>query len=262
MFIQRPLDLNINPRLTSMEAFCLPCYRLSVISLTSLLSDLQIYAVTPVPDSVTVLQMDRVPDRIKSFYRVNNVRRFRYDRPFHKGPKDRDNEFKVRQEVLFPLILLLDTQWISSTHLLTATQLNLPLFIFLWMTRFTAFISSDSLQKPFLPCLSKIYISLSSFLWNLSDIFLVCLCFLSFPSLTVETSFLLQPSSWFSSLQHQTLCDSLTSLWRVLIHLFFTALLQFIKICRVFSEALWKFSQHGSFWLKFRWLINRILNIN
>nr|XP_019961741.1 PREDICTED: dedicator of cytokinesis protein 3 [Paralichthys olivaceus] len=55
---------------------------------------LQIYAVTPVPDGVTVLQMDRVPDRIKSFYRVNNVRRFRYDRPFHKGPKDRDNEFK------------------------------------------------------------------------------------------------------------------------------------------------------------------------
>uniref|UniRef100_A0A8C6LFU9 Dedicator of cytokinesis 3 n=1 Tax=Nothobranchius furzeri TaxID=105023 RepID=A0A8C6LFU9_NOTFU len=55
---------------------------------------LQIYAVTPVPESVTVLQMDRVPDRIKSFYRVNNVRHFRYDRPFHKGPKDRDNEFK------------------------------------------------------------------------------------------------------------------------------------------------------------------------
>ncbi|XP_068598199.1 dedicator of cytokinesis protein 3 [Brachionichthys hirsutus] len=55
---------------------------------------LQIYAVMPVPESISVLQMDRVPDRIKSFYRVNNVRRFRYDRPFHKGPKDRDNEFK------------------------------------------------------------------------------------------------------------------------------------------------------------------------
>ncbi|KAK7916335.1 hypothetical protein WMY93_012096 [Mugilogobius chulae] len=55
---------------------------------------LQIYAVTPVPENVTVLQMDRVPDRIKSFYRVNNVRRFRYDRPFHKAPKDKDNEFK------------------------------------------------------------------------------------------------------------------------------------------------------------------------
>uniref|UniRef100_A0A8C2IFD8 Dedicator of cytokinesis 3 n=1 Tax=Cyprinus carpio TaxID=7962 RepID=A0A8C2IFD8_CYPCA len=55
---------------------------------------LQIYAVTPVSENMEVLQMDRVPDRIKSFYRVNNVRRFRYDRPFHKGPKDKDNEFK------------------------------------------------------------------------------------------------------------------------------------------------------------------------
>ncbi|CAO2633673.1 Dedicator of cytokinesis protein 3 [Lemmus lemmus] len=55
---------------------------------------LRIYAVTPIPDYVDVLQMDRVPDRVKSFYRVNNVRKFRYDRPFHKGPKDKENEFK------------------------------------------------------------------------------------------------------------------------------------------------------------------------
>jgi dedicator of cytokinesis protein 3 len=65
-----------------------------IFSLTRYLSDLQIYAVTPVPENVKILQMDRVPDRIKSFYRVNNVRRFRYDRPFHKGSKDRENEFK------------------------------------------------------------------------------------------------------------------------------------------------------------------------
>lgn len=58
--------------------------------------DLQIYAVTPIPEYVDVLQMDRVPDRVKSFYRVNNVRKFRYDRPFHKGPKDKENEFKVK----------------------------------------------------------------------------------------------------------------------------------------------------------------------
>uniref|UniRef100_A0A8C3YAF5 Dedicator of cytokinesis 3 n=1 Tax=Catharus ustulatus TaxID=91951 RepID=A0A8C3YAF5_CATUS len=57
---------------------------------------LQIYAVTPIPDNIDVLQMDRVPDRIKSFYRVNNIRKFRYDRPFHKGPKDKENEFKVQ----------------------------------------------------------------------------------------------------------------------------------------------------------------------
>ncbi|KAH0630016.1 hypothetical protein JD844_012569 [Phrynosoma platyrhinos] len=56
--------------------------------------NLQIYGVTPIPDNIDVLQMDRVPDRIKSFYRVNNIRKFRYDRPFHKGPKDKENEFK------------------------------------------------------------------------------------------------------------------------------------------------------------------------
>uniref|UniRef100_A0A8C5PP34 Dedicator of cytokinesis 3 n=1 Tax=Leptobrachium leishanense TaxID=445787 RepID=A0A8C5PP34_9ANUR len=55
---------------------------------------LQIYAVTPLPDTPRVLQMDQVPERIKSFYRVNNVRRFRYDRPFHRGARDKDNEFK------------------------------------------------------------------------------------------------------------------------------------------------------------------------
>uniref|UniRef100_A0A3Q4GV87 Dedicator of cytokinesis 3 n=1 Tax=Neolamprologus brichardi TaxID=32507 RepID=A0A3Q4GV87_NEOBR len=56
---------------------------------------------------VTVI--NRFKRESTDFYRVNNVRRFRYDRPFHKGPKDRDNEFKVRQEVLFPLILKIYT---------------------------------------------------------------------------------------------------------------------------------------------------------
>ncbi|XP_069792936.1 dedicator of cytokinesis protein 3 isoform X11 [Narcine bancroftii] len=55
---------------------------------------LQIYAVCPIPENVDVLQMERVPDRIKSFYRVNNISHFRYDRPFHKGSKDKENEFK------------------------------------------------------------------------------------------------------------------------------------------------------------------------
>uniref|UniRef100_A0A8C7W7B1 Dedicator of cytokinesis 3 n=1 Tax=Oncorhynchus mykiss TaxID=8022 RepID=A0A8C7W7B1_ONCMY len=55
---------------------------------------LQIYAVTPVSDITDVPQLERVPERIKSFYRINNVTRFHYDRPFHKGPKDRENEFR------------------------------------------------------------------------------------------------------------------------------------------------------------------------
>ncbi|XP_070611617.1 dedicator of cytokinesis protein 4 [Erythrolamprus reginae] len=55
---------------------------------------LQIYAVTPIPESRDVLQREGIPDNIKSFYKVNHIWRFRYDRPFHKGTKDKDNEFK------------------------------------------------------------------------------------------------------------------------------------------------------------------------
>ncbi|KAM6986822.1 dedicator of cytokinesis protein 4b isoform 3-T3 [Aplochiton taeniatus] len=55
---------------------------------------LQIYAVSPIPESQEVLQRDGVPDNIKSFYKVNHIWRFRYDRPFHKGSKDKENEFK------------------------------------------------------------------------------------------------------------------------------------------------------------------------
>lgn len=52
---------------------------------------------TPIPESQDVLQRDGVPDNIKSFYKFNHIWRFRYDRPFHKGTKDKENEFKVRE---------------------------------------------------------------------------------------------------------------------------------------------------------------------
>uniref|UniRef100_A0A3P9JZL3 Dedicator of cytokinesis 4b n=1 Tax=Oryzias latipes TaxID=8090 RepID=A0A3P9JZL3_ORYLA len=61
--------------------------------------DLQIYAVTPIPESQDVLQRDGVPDNIKSFYKFNHIWRFRYDRPFHKGTKDKENEFKCLQSL-------------------------------------------------------------------------------------------------------------------------------------------------------------------
>lgn len=63
--------------------------------LDSLIPDLQIYAVTPMPESQEVLQREGVPDNIKSFYKVNHIWKFRYDRPFHKGTKDKENEFNV-----------------------------------------------------------------------------------------------------------------------------------------------------------------------
>lgn len=66
-----------------------------VSPLTGCDSDLQIYAVSPVPENQDVLQRDGVPNNIKSFYKVNHIWRFRYDRPFHKGTKDKENEFKV-----------------------------------------------------------------------------------------------------------------------------------------------------------------------
>ncbi|KAJ3586458.1 hypothetical protein NHX12_012856, partial [Muraenolepis orangiensis] len=65
---------------------------------------LQVYAVSPVSDMSDAPQLERVPERIKSFYRINNVNRFHYDRPFHKGPKDRDNEFRNKTQELRTLI--------------------------------------------------------------------------------------------------------------------------------------------------------------
>lgn len=90
---QRALHHREDKRLP-LQSFSLPSLDFSFTSCP----DLQIYAVTPIPDYVDVLHMDRVPDRVKSFYRVNNVRKFRYDRPFHKGPKDKENEFKVNSK--------------------------------------------------------------------------------------------------------------------------------------------------------------------
>lgn len=84
-----------HPSCSSSVNSCLS-FHLLVTSLTLWLLDLQIYAVTPVSDISDVPQLERVPERIKSFYRINNVSRFHYDRPFHKGPKDRENEFRVR----------------------------------------------------------------------------------------------------------------------------------------------------------------------
>lgn len=77
-----------------LEPGCLKSAKLGSL-LDSLILDLQIYAVTPIPESQEVLQREGVPDNIKSFYKVNHIWKFRYDRPFHKGTKDKENEFKV-----------------------------------------------------------------------------------------------------------------------------------------------------------------------
>ncbi|KAF4516778.1 hypothetical protein B566_EDAN004617 [Ephemera danica] len=59
---------------------------------------IQICNVRPVPEEQPMLSgphlLGVVPERVALFYQVNVVRRFISDRPTHKGPVHRDNEFK------------------------------------------------------------------------------------------------------------------------------------------------------------------------
>uniref|UniRef100_A0ACB8FPR5 Dedicator of cytokinesis protein 4 n=1 Tax=Sphaerodactylus townsendi TaxID=933632 RepID=A0ACB8FPR5_9SAUR len=93
---------------------------------------LQIYAVTPIPENQEVLQREGIPDNIKSFYKVNHIWRFRYDRPFHKGVKDKDNEFKTGLEYQKPNLMALATRtksegcqslWVERTTLILVQSL-------------------------------------------------------------------------------------------------------------------------------------------
>lgn len=60
-------------------------------------SDIQICNVKPIPEDnpLFIEAGTDIPEKIASFYQVNDVRRFQLDRPVHKGPVDKDNEFKV-----------------------------------------------------------------------------------------------------------------------------------------------------------------------
>ena len=59
---------------------------------------IQICCVKPVPcqdQNSLPLEGYEMPEKIRKFHQANNVNQFQYDRPYHKGNKDRDNEFKV-----------------------------------------------------------------------------------------------------------------------------------------------------------------------
>ena len=73
------------------------CKLLVMINLPSL----QICCVKPVPyqdESLLPMEGYERPEKIRKFHMVNNIDKFQYDRPYHKGNKDRDNEFKVRAQ--------------------------------------------------------------------------------------------------------------------------------------------------------------------
>lgn len=55
---------------------------------------IQICSVRPIAEPRSEFEGQTVPDEIASYYLTNNVRSFIYDRPIHKGPVDKVNEFK------------------------------------------------------------------------------------------------------------------------------------------------------------------------
>lgn len=64
----------------------------------------------PIPEEGSLAcSSSEIPDRIVVFYLVNDVRKFTFDRPLHRGPVDRENEFK--------------SLWIERTTLLTEAKL-------------------------------------------------------------------------------------------------------------------------------------------
>ena len=56
---------------------------------------LQICTVKPCGVVMEQLESPDVNERIRDYYRVNNVTRFEYSRPYHVGVKDKENEFKT-----------------------------------------------------------------------------------------------------------------------------------------------------------------------
>lgn len=73
----------------------------------------QICNVKPVPEQRDEFEFRpqefEIPEKVMSYYLSNDVRIFTFDRPIHKGPIDKDNEFK--------------SLWIERTTLITATKL-------------------------------------------------------------------------------------------------------------------------------------------
>ncbi|XP_047127014.1 dedicator of cytokinesis protein 3 isoform X1 [Hydra vulgaris] len=56
---------------------------------------IQICTVMPVPGEIQMFENNLVNEKISCYYKFNEVEEFVFSRPFHKGEKDRSNEFKT-----------------------------------------------------------------------------------------------------------------------------------------------------------------------
>ena len=78
-----------------MSNVCIPTIPKIVILLSC--SDIQCCSVEPLPEPNFIKKFEgkEVADEITRFYHTNNVKQFVLKRPFHKGKKDKTNEYKV-----------------------------------------------------------------------------------------------------------------------------------------------------------------------
>ena len=60
-----------------------------------IVSDIQIVSVKPVSRERSEFIGREVPTEIAAFYQTNEVDTFMFDRPYHRGVMDKNNEFKV-----------------------------------------------------------------------------------------------------------------------------------------------------------------------
>nr|CAD7460974.1 unnamed protein product [Timema tahoe] len=98
-----PLVLSNNLHLPDLNCF-------KSLTLTHTPAVIQICNVKPLPEESTLFGAGGdIPEKISSFYQVNDVRRFQLDRPVHKGTIDKDNEFK--------------SLWVERTLLVTSSSL-------------------------------------------------------------------------------------------------------------------------------------------
>ncbi|XP_070558084.1 dedicator of cytokinesis protein 3-like isoform X2 [Ptychodera flava] len=55
---------------------------------------IEVRKVNPIPEEPELFHDKTVPEKILKYYETNDVKKFYFDRPFHRGDKDPNNEFK------------------------------------------------------------------------------------------------------------------------------------------------------------------------
>ena len=62
-------------------------------------TDFQAVKIEPAGEASNIFEeaLSSVSHDIRNFYQWNNIKRFTYDKAFHSGTKDKENEFKVCQ---------------------------------------------------------------------------------------------------------------------------------------------------------------------